>query len=202
MKKLLMLAALLGAALPAWADSVDTLKAFVQDVKSGRAYFSQTVTSPDGAKKRTTKGTFEFLRPGRFRFEYAKPFEQLIVADGQKVWLYDTDLNQVTVRPMTQALGATPAALLAGGALEKDFELKPLPEKDGLQWAEAVPRQKDSQFQSVKVGFKGRDLAAVEILDSFGQKSLLSFTRVEPNVALDSQAFKFTPPAGADVLEE
>ncbi|WKB52352.1 outer membrane lipoprotein chaperone LolA [Eleftheria terrae] len=202
MKKLLMLAALLGAALPAWADSVDTLKAFVQDVKSGRAYFSQTVTSPDGAKKRTTKGTFEFLRPGRFRFEYAKPFEQLIVADGQKVWLYDTDLNQVTVRPMTQALGATPAALLAGGALEKDFELKPLPEKDGLQWAEAVPRQKDSQFQSVKVGFKGRDLAAVEILDSFGQKSLLSFTRVEPNVALDSQTFKFTPPAGADVLEE
>ncbi|MCW7538689.1 outer membrane lipoprotein chaperone LolA [Aquabacterium sp. A7-Y] len=201
MKKLL-LAALLGATLPAWADAVDTLKGFVQEVKSGRAYFTQTVTSPDGAKKRSSKGSFEFLRPGRFRFEYAKPFEQLIVADGRKVWLYDPDLNQVSMRPMNQALGATPAALLAGGALEKDFDLKALPDQDGLQWAEAVPKQKDSQFQSVKVGFKGKDLAAVEILDSFGQKSLLSFTRVEANAAMGPDTFKFTPPAGADVLDQ
>ncbi|AKJ28070.1 outer membrane lipoprotein chaperone LolA [Caldimonas brevitalea] len=198
----LLIAALLGAAAPAWADAVDTLKGFVQDVKSGRASFTQTVTSPDGAKKRTTQGDFEFVRPGRFRFEYAKPFAQLIVADGQRVWLYDPDLNQVSVRPMNQALGATPAALLAGGALEKDFDLKALPDRDGLQWAEAKPKQKDSQFQSVRVGFRGKDLAAVEILDAFGQKSLLSFSKVEANAAPAPDKFKFTPPPGADVLDE
>jgi len=201
MKKLL-LTALLAAASPVWADAVDTLKNFVQDVKSGRAAFTQTVSSPDGAKKRTTKGSFEFSRPGRFRFEYDKPFEQLIVADGQKVWLYDPDLNQVTVRPMSQALGATPAALLAGGALEKDFQLKAMDDRDGLQWAEAVPREKDSQFQSVRVGFRGGALAALEILDNFGQKSLLNFSDVQSNAAVPADHFRFTPPAGADVLEQ
>ncbi|HWP20950.1 MAG TPA: outer membrane lipoprotein chaperone LolA [Burkholderiaceae bacterium] len=201
MKKLLI-AALLGAAWPAWADAVDTLKSFVQDVRSGRATFTQTVTSPDGAKKRTSQGRFEFLRPNRFRFEYAKPFEQLIVADGQKVWLYDADLNQVTVRPMNQALGATPAALLAGGSLEKDFTLKALPDRDGLQWAEAVPRQKDSQFQAVRVGFRGQELAALEIVDSFGQRSLLAFSNVEAHANPPAEQFRFTPPQGADVLEQ
>jgi outer membrane lipoprotein carrier protein len=201
MKKLL-LTALLAVAVPAWADAVDTLKSFVQDVKSGRAAFTQTVTSPDGAKKRTTQGSFAFSRPGRFRFEYDKPFEQLIVADGQKVWLYDPDLNQVTVRPMSQALGATPAALLAGGALEKDFRLNAMPDRDGLQWAEAVPREKDSQFQSVRVGFRGGALAALEILDNFGQKSLLSFSQVQSNAAVAADDFRFTPPQGADVLEQ
>ena len=201
MKKLL-LSALLAVAVPAWADAVDTLKSFVQDVKSGRAAFTQTVTSPDGAKKRTTQGSFEFSRPGRFRFEYEKPFEQLIVADGQKVWLHDPDLNQVTVRPMSQALGATPAALLAGGSLEKDFNLKPMGDRDGLQWAEAVPREKDSQFQSVRVGFRGGELAALEILDNFGQKSLLSFSQVQSNAAVPAEHFRFTPPKGADVLEQ
>lgn len=201
MKKLL-LTALLAVAVPAWADAVDTLKSFVQDVKSGRAAFTQTVTSPDGAKKRTTHGSFEFSRPGRFRFEYDKPFEQLIVADGQKVWLHDPDLNQVTVRPMSQALGATPAALLAGGSLEKDFRLKAMDERDGLQWAEAIPREKDSQFQAVRVGFRGNELAALEILDNFGQKSLLNFSQVQSNVALAPERFRFTPPADADVLEQ
>nr|WP_297357695.1 outer membrane lipoprotein chaperone LolA [uncultured Caldimonas sp.] len=201
MKKLL-LSALLAVAVPAWADAVDTLKSFVQDVKSGRATFTQTVTSPDGAKKRTTQGSFEFSRPGRFRFEYEKPFEQLIVADGQKVWLHDPDLNQVTVRPMSQALGATPAALLAGGSLEKDFNLKPMGDRDGLQWAEAVPREKDSQFQSVRVGFRGGELAALEILDNFGQKSLLSFSQIQSNAPVPAEHFRFTPPKGADVLEQ
>ena len=201
MKKLL-LTALLAVAVPAWADAVDTLKSFVQDVKSGRAAFTQTVTSPDGAKKRTTQGNFAFSRPGRFRFEYDKPFEQLIVADGQKVWLYDPDLNQVTVRPMSQALGATPAALLAGGALEKDFQLKAMADRDGLQWAEAVPREKDSQFQSVRVGFRGGALAALEILDNFGQKSLLNFSQVQSNAVVPADDFRFTPPQGADVLEQ
>ncbi|PPE68633.1 outer membrane lipoprotein chaperone LolA [Caldimonas thermodepolymerans] len=200
--KHLFLTALLAVAMPAWADAVDTLKRFVQEVRSGQAAFTQTVTSPDGAKKRVTQGRFEFARPGRFRFEYDKPFEQLIVADGQKVWLYDPDLHQVTVRAMDQALGATPAALLAGGSLEKDFRLAPAEASDGLQWVEAVPRDKDSQFRTVRVGFRDQALAALEILDNFGQKSVLQFSQVQSNVAVPAERFRFTPPAGADVLEQ
>jgi outer membrane lipoprotein carrier protein len=202
MKKLLLAALLAAAGSPAWADAVETLKGFVQDVKSGRAAFTQVVTSPDGAKKRSTKGSFEFVRPNRFRFVYDKPLEQLIVADGQKVWIYDPDLQQVSVRQMNQALGATPAALLAGGSLDKDFTLKALPDRDGLQWVEAAPRQKESPFQAVRVGFRGKDLAALEIVDSFGQKSNLSFSQVEANVAVAPENFRFTPPKGADVLEQ
>jgi len=99
----------------AWADAVETLREFSGSVKSGRAGFSQTVTSPDGARRKLSSGSFEFVRPDRFRFAYLKPFEQLIVADGRKVWLFDADLNQVTVRTLAQALAATPASLLAGG---------------------------------------------------------------------------------------
>jgi outer membrane lipoprotein carrier protein len=181
---------------------VDTLKGFVRDVKSGRASFTQVVTAPGGAKKKSSSGTFEFERPNRFRFDYTKPYEQAIVADGAKVWLYDTDLNQVTVRPMDQALGATPAAVLAGGTLEQDFTLKAEPDEGGLQWVLAVPRAKEGGFQSLRVGFKGRDLAAMEILDAFGQRSRLDFSRVESNVRIDAARFSFTPPAGADVLSQ
>jgi outer membrane lipoprotein carrier protein len=197
-------AALVGllAAGAARADSLDTLKGFVRDVKSGRASFTQVVTAPGGAKKKSSSGTFEFERPNRFRFDYTKPYEQAIVADGAKVWLYDTDLNQVTVRPMDQALGATPAAVLAGGTLEQDFTLKAEPDEGGLQWVLAVPRAKEGGFQSLRVGFKGRDLAAMEILDAFGQRSRLDFSRVESNVRIDAARFNFTPPAGADVLNQ
>jgi len=191
--------ALMGAA---HADSVETLRAFVRDVKSGRAQFTQTVTSPDGAKKKTSSGSFEFWRPNRFRFAYAKPFEQTIVGDGEKVWIYDADLNQVSSRKLGQALGATPAALLAGGGLERDFDLAALPAKDGLEWAEAKPKAKDGAFQSVRVGFNGPDLAALEIVDSFGQRSLLRFSAFAPNVAIPAETFRFTVPAGADVIEQ
>ncbi len=133
--KTLAAALLLGlAAVAARADAVDTLREFIRDVKTGRAQFTQTVTSPDGAKKKSSSGSFEFARPNRFRFAYAKPFEQLIVADGQKVWIFDADLNQASSRKFSSALGATPAALLAGGSLDKDFELAPLPPKNGLDW--------------------------------------------------------------------
>ena len=202
MKKLVAAALIACASLAAKADAVDTLKEFVRDVKSGRAQFTQTVTSPDGAKKKISSGTFDFARPDRFRFAYTKPYEQLIVADGQKVWIHDADLNQVTARRFSQALGATPAAVLAGGNLEKDFELSALPAKDGLEWAQATPRAKDGAFQSVRIGFKGRDLAAVEITDSFGQRSLLQFTRFAPNVPVAPDAFRFVVPKGADVIEQ
>ena len=184
------------------ADPVETLRAFVRDVKSGRAQFTQTVTSPDGAKKKTSSGSFEFARPNRFRFAYVKPFEQTIVGDGEKVWIYDADLNQVSSRKLGQALGATPAALLAGGSLERDFDLANLAPGDGLEWAEAKPKAKDGAFQSVRVGFKSGVLAALEIVDSFGQRSLLRFADFAANVPIPPQTFRFTVPAGADVIEQ
>jgi outer membrane lipoprotein carrier protein len=200
--KSLFVAALLAASGAAHADAVATLRDFVRDVKTGQAAFTQTVTSPDGAKKKVSSGDFAFSRPNRFRFTYAKPFEQSIVGDGQKVWIYDADLNQVSTRPMSQALGSTPAALLAGSSMDKDFELSDLPDKDGLSWAQAVPRAKDGAFQSLRIGFKGQELAAVEILDSFGQRSLLQFSQVKSNPGLPADAFKFSVPAGAEVLEQ
>ena len=190
------------ACTSAHADAVDTLREFVRDVKSGRAAFTQTVTAPDGVRKKTSSGKFEFARPNRFRFAYAKPFEQTIVADGERIWIYDADLNQVSKRKFGQALGATPAALLAGGSLEKDFDLAALPSLGGLEWAEATPKAKDGAFQSVRVGFKGKELAALEIVDAFGPKSLLRFERFAANAAIAADAFRFTVPAGADVIEQ
>ena len=193
-----------GIAGSTWADAVDALREFARDAKTGRAVFTQIVTSPDGAKKKSSSGTFEFARPNRFRFAYAKPFEQLIVCDGQKVWLYDVDLQQASVRPMDKALGATPAALLAGAALEKDFELRALPAAQGLEWVQATPREKDDagNLRSLKVGFKGKTLAAIELIDGFGQRSLLSFVDVATNVTLGADHFRFVPPAGVDVLTQ
>ncbi len=197
-----VLLALCAAAASARADAEDTLREFVRDVKSGSAQFTQTVTSPDGAKKKTSSGNFQFARPNRFRFAYTKPFEQVIVADGQKVWIYDADLNQVSSRKLSAAIGATPAALLAGGNLEKDFDLSPLPAAEGLEWAAAKPKAKDSAFDSLKVGFRGKELAAVEIVDSFGQRSLLQFSQFKPNATTPADAFKFVAPKGADVIEQ
>ena len=182
------------------ADAVDTLREFVRDVKTGRANFTQTISAPDGARKKTSTGSFEFSRPNRFRFAYSKPFEQLIVSDGQKVWLHDIDLNQVSVRLLDQALGATPAALLAGGSLERDFELSALPARDGLDWALATPRAKDGSVTQLKVGFRGKELAALEIVDAFGQRSLLQFSAVQQGVAVPAERFRFLPPPGVDVI--
>jgi outer membrane lipoprotein carrier protein len=206
MKNLLVAIVLGCAGFVAHADSVDTLRAFIRDVNTGRAQFTQTVTSPDGAKKKVSSGSFEFSRPNRFRFAYAKPFEQLIVADGQKVWIYDADLNQASSRKFSSALGATPAALLAGGSLDKDFDLAAVTgkdaAKDGLDWVQANPKTKDGAFKSVRVGFKGKDLAAVEIVDAFDQRSLLQFSQFAAGVSFGADAFRFTPPAGADVIEQ
>jgi outer membrane lipoprotein carrier protein len=199
----LLVAAVLGCFAPAAkADALDTLREFVRDVQSGRAAFTQTVTSTDGQRKRVSSGSFEFARPNRFRFAYAKPFEQLIVSDGQKVWIHDVDLNQVSVRKLSAALGATPAALLAGASLDKEFELAAQPPQGGIDWVMATPRQKDGAFQSMRIGFRGRELAAVEILDGFGQRSRLEFSQYAANPALPEAAFRFVPPPGTDVIEQ
>ena len=175
---------------------------------SGRADFTQVVTAParDGQAPRvkTSSGTFEFLRPARFKFVYRKPFEQTIVADGQTLWLYDVDLNQVTARKQAQVLGSTPAALIASApdlqALRSDFTLTDAPERDGLQWVLATPRAKDNPLQSISVGLRGAELVALEILDSFGQRSVLTFSGFQANPVLPGKTFEFKPPVGADVI--
>ncbi len=202
MNKFLLLLAF--AASTAQADAVDALREFTRDAKTGRATFTQVVTSTDNAKRKTSSGSFEFARPNRFRFTYAKPYEQVIVGDGQSVWLYDVDLQQVTVRAMDQALGATPAALLAGANVEKDFELKAQPSAQGLDWVQATPRVKGeaASFESLRVGFKGKALSAIELVDNFGQRSLLTFGEVATNVTPAADTFRFTPPKGAEVLKQ
>ena len=199
--------ALLGGALAlavgaSRADAADALRDFSRDARSGRAAFTQVVTSPDGARRRTSSGSFESARPNRFRFVYAKPYAQVIVGDGDKVWLHDFDLQQVTVRAMDQALGATPAALLAGTGLERDFVLRALPAAEGLDWVQAEPRvrQESIGFQSLKVGFRGRQLAALDMVDSFGQRSQITFTDLVLNTPPAPDAFRFVPPAGVEVL--
>ena len=194
----------------AGAGGLTSLEVFVKTVKSGRADFIQVVTSPakDGQAPRakTSSGTFEFSRPNRFKFIYKKPFEQSIVADGQTLWLYDVDLNQVTARKQAQALGSTPAALIAAApdlrALQVDFMLADAPDKDGLEWVLATPRAKDSALQSIGVGLHAGELVALEILDSFGQRSLLTFSSFEVNPLLSGKTFEFKAPAGADVIRQ
>ena len=196
------------------ARGLNSLEEFIKNTKSGRASFSQVVTSPakDGqaAKTKTSSGTFEFLRPNRFKFIYKKPFEQSIVADGQTLWLHDVDLNQVTSRKLSQVMSGTPAAVIAAAAdlkgLEADFTLTSLPEKAGLQWVQATPKTKEGQLQSISVGFrptdKGNELAMLEILDSFDQKSVMTFSQFEVNAPLTAAGFQFKPPAGADVIRQ
>ena len=187
---------------PARADGLQALRNFVREAASGRAAFTQTVTSPDGARRRVSTGTLEFQRPGRFRFQYAKPFEQLIVADGTRVWIHDPELSQATSRPLAQALGQTPAAILAGGSLERDFELAALPAEGGLEWVQALPRDKDGPIQSLRVGFRGPELAVLELRDSFGQRSRLELRELRLNGPVTPGAFRFTPPPGTDVIEQ
>jgi outer membrane lipoprotein carrier protein len=213
MKKLfttMLIAATWSAWGSAWAGGMESLESFVKTVKSGRAEFTQTVTAPprDGqpSRAKTSTGTFEFQRPGKFKFDYRKPFAQTIVADGKTLSLFDVDLNQVTQRPQAQALGSTPAALIAAApdlrALQADFALEGAPERDGLQWVKATPKSKDGQLQSVQIGFQGDALASLEILDSFGQRSVLKFSKVEVNPALPASTFDFKAPAGADILKQ
>lgn len=215
-----LVASLLGAlALGASAQSasssgLDALERFVREARSGRAAFTQVVTAPgrDGQtpKSKSSSGSFEFLRPNRFKFVYQKPFEQTIVADGQTLWLHDLDLNQITARKLAQVLGGTPAAVIAAApdlkGLQADFNLLALPESAGLQWVQATPKGRDGQVQSITVGFrssaKGSELASLEILDSFGQRSVMTFSQFELNPAFAAGHFQFKPPAGADVIRQ
>jgi outer membrane lipoprotein carrier protein len=195
--------ALLLCTFVAGAASTDRLKAFVEQTRSASADFSQTVLDRGGKKIQESSGSLQFSRPGKFRWTYLAPYEQLIVGDGTQLWIYDKDLNQVTARKLDDALGASPAALLAGdNAIERNFDLKSAGVKDGIDWLEATPKSRETTFEQIRMGFKGADLDTMELKDQFGQLTVIRFTDLKRNPALSPELFKFTPPKGADVVGE
>jgi chaperone LolA len=192
--------ALTGAA---HAGGVERLKAFIAGAKTAEADFSQTVADKNGRVTQQASGKMAFARPGKFRWDYRAPYEQVIVGDGVKLWLYDTDLDQVTVKPLGDVIAGTPAALLAGDdAIEKYFSLKNAGEADGLEWLEATPKNRDTTFERIRMGFKGDTLVQMELFDFFGQRTTLTLSRFARNPSIAPSRFKFTPPKGADVIGE
>ncbi len=188
-------------ALPAHAEGKNRLEAFVDGTKKLKAQFSQTVFDRNGRKTQEATGDLFFSRPGKFRWVYQKPYAQLIVGDGKKLWVYDEDLDQVTVRKLDRAIGESPAALLAGSNdIEKLFNLKPIGERDGMEWMEATPKSAEGSFERVRMGFKGDDLQVMELKDNFGQTTVLRFSGMVRNPSLGSSLFRFSPPKGADVI--
>jgi outer membrane lipoprotein carrier protein len=191
----------LSAAVPAHAAGLAQLKAFVDGTKSGRTAFRQSVVPKGAREPQVSTGTFTFARPGRFRWSYEKPFEQLIVGDGTKLWIYDRDLNQVITHPQEAALGQSPAALLSGdNALDRNFEVADVGRADGLEFVEATPRAPESGVERVRIGFRDNLPRVMELRDTFGNVTTLTFESFERNVKLDPAQFAFVPPKGADVV--
>ena len=203
MRRLILGVLLVLSATAVRADAVDRLRQFLETTKLMRADFSQTVLPKNGRKPQFSSGSMAIARPHKFRWQIEKPYPQLIVGDGEKVWLHDPELNQVTVKKQGAALAGSPAALLAGegiAVLEKSFVLKDAGLRDGLEWLDATPKNTDSGFEKVRIGFAGAELRAMELTDSFGQQTSLLFSKVEKNPALPVSTFRFVPPKGADVL--
>jgi outer membrane lipoprotein carrier protein len=185
----------------ALADGVSSLRDFFNTTNTMRAQFSQVVNDKQGRKEQEVEGTMQLQRPNKFRWDYKKPYEQQIVSDGKQVFLFDADLQQVTIRDLSKALGSSPAAMLAGGEnVEKSFTLKNATRKDGLTWVLALPKDKDSGFDRVLLGFKAEKLRKMEIYDSFNHITHITFSEVERNPKLEDATFLFTPPSGADVV--
>ena len=185
------------------AAGIEQLRTFIENTRGAKAAFTQTVSASSGRKPQISSGSFAFSRPGKFRWIYDKPYYQLLVSDGEKLWIYDRDLNQVTVKRVGNALGSSPAALLAGdNAFEKNFSVKNAGNADGLDWIEATPNQPDGSFELVRIGFRDNLPQAMQLKDSFGQTTRLEFSALQANPALDAELFRFTAPAGADVVSE
>lgn len=185
------------------AASIEMLKGLLQQTTSGKARFAQIVVDKNLKELQKATGTMQFVRPGRFRWEYDKPYEQTIVGDGARLWIYDKDLNQVTVRKLDKALGGSPAALLAGSnEIEKVYTLTNLGPQEGLDWLEAVPKSKDNTFERIRLGFSQAGLEAMELRDQFAQTTVIKFAGVERNPKIAPEVFRFTPPKGADVITD
>jgi len=201
LRLLLLLAALLSGI--AGASSVEVLKNLLEQTTTARARFAQVVLDRNMKTLQQATGTMQFSRPGKFRWEYDKPIEQTIVGDGNRVWLYDKDLNQVTVRRLDRTLGSSPAALLAGSnEIEKSYRLAGMGAKDGLDWLEAVPKAQDTAFERVRLGFGKAGLEVMELRDQFGQTTVIKFSAIERNARIPPEVFRFAPPKGADVISE
>ena len=197
----LLFAVLLFSFTGAQAAAIERFKAFAKATQTARGSFEQKVYDRDRRPTQESKGSFVFNRPGKFRWVYDKPVDQVIVGDGERVWIYDRGLAQVTVRKLARALGSTPAALLAGSTdVEKAFELAEAGAKDGLEWLEAKPKDREAGFEKIRMGFDAKGLQMMELTDNFGQTTILRFTRLEPNAKVDAKEFRFEPPKGADVL--
>jgi outer membrane lipoprotein carrier protein len=186
------------------ARAIDSLKSFIQNARTVRAEFSQTVLDKNARVVQKGSGVMQFERPGKFRWIYEKPYEQLIVGDGARIWFYDHDLNQVTVRKLDAAIGSSPAALLAGsGNIENEFNLEEIGLQGDTEWLEARPKAKESTFEWVRLGFTPTGaLKAMELHDHFGQTTVLIFAGLQQNAKLAPELFKFNPPPGADVISE
>jgi outer membrane lipoprotein carrier protein len=188
---------------PAHGGSLDQLRAFLTQTSSARGEFVQRVSARGGSAQPVSSGRFAFQRPGKFRWTYDKPYEQVIVADGTRLVLYDKDLNQVTIRKLGAALPSSPASILFGSnEFEKEFEVADIGARDGLEWVQATPRAKDSTFERIEIGFRDGLPQAMRLADNFGQVTQLVFSRLERNPKLGAETFAFTPPKGADVLTE
>jgi len=193
-------AVLLTAAGLGHAAGLDQLKTFLATTKSAKGVFTQTVIAKSGRKPQQSAGVFVLQRPGKFRWSYEKPYKQLLVSDGDTLWSYDPELNQVAVRRLGKALGSSPAALLAGRDLEQNFVLKEGAAADGIEYVEARPKGGDASFERVKIGWINNQPVSMEIHDAFGQVTLLTLSQFEANPALPPTLFRFTPPPGADVV--
>jgi outer membrane lipoprotein carrier protein len=184
------------------ANSLERFQTYLRTTQSARADFEQKVYDKSGKLMQESTGSFTFLRPGRFRWIYAKP-PQVIVGDGERVWIHDRDLNQVTVRRIARVIGSTPAALLAGSSdIDKSFDLKDAGDRDGLAWLEAKPKEREAGFERILLGLGTSGVDAMELIDHFGQRTVLRFSKMERNPKIDAGTFRFTPPKGTDVLGE
>lgn len=187
----------------AHAGAIDKLHQFLNSTKTLQGDFAQIVVTKNGVKPQEASGVMMIAKPGKFRWQIEKPYRQLLVGDGEKVWIYDPELRQVTVKKMGAALGSTPAALLVNtGALEKNFVLQEMGMRDGLEWLEAKPKSSDGGFDKVQLGFSGSELKAMQLFDNFGQTTLISLLQVKRNVAIPQGQFHFSAPAGVDVISE
>ena len=186
------------------AGALEQFKTFVASTRAAKGEFSQRqVKKTDGSNKVSTpaSGTFVFARPGKFIWAYLKPYEQLLQADGEQLFIYDKDLNQVTVRKLGDALGSSPAAILFGSNdLEKNFTLAEGGTRDGLEWLTATPKASDTTFEDIRIGLRNGVPEAMELRDAFGQTSVLAFKNFQKNPVLGAAYFKFVMPKGADVL--
>ena len=190
-------------AFPVHAGPIEKMREFIQQTRSARAVFTQTVADSSGQISQKASGTVQFQRPGKFRWTYSKPYEQLIVGDGETLWIYDKDLNQVTQRKLDKALGSSPAALLAGADdIEKYFSLNAIGKKGKLDWLEVRPYDEDSLFDKVRMGFNKNTLEVMELFDHFGQKTTIRLSRLERNPVAPADTYTFTIPDGADVVTE